>query len=84
MPVNIKDEATDRLVRALAQATGESLTEAVATAVRERLDRVQGARGAPDLARAIESIAARCAALPELDSRSADQILGYNEVGLPS
>lgn len=84
MPVNIKDEETDRLVRALAQATGETLTEAVATAVRERLDRVQGARGAPDLAQAIESIAARCAALPVLDDRSADEILGYDQHGLPS
>ena len=84
MALNIKDPETDRLVRALAAETGESITEAVATAVRERLDRVQGSRRAPDLVEAIRSIAERGAALPVLDARSPEEILGYDEHGLPT
>ncbi len=82
MALNIKDAETDRLVRALAGETGETITEAVATAVRERLDRVRGARHGPDLVEEIRHIAERAAALPELDRRSAEEILGYDEHGL--
>jgi antitoxin VapB len=38
----------------------------------------------PELAKALDEIARRCAALPVLDDRSADEILGYDENGLPS
>ena len=41
MSLNIKNAETYRLVRELAEATGESLTEAVGNAVRERLERVR-------------------------------------------
>jgi antitoxin VapB len=39
MSLNIKNAETYRLVRELAELTGESMTEAVSTAVRERLER---------------------------------------------
>jgi antitoxin VapB len=39
MPLSIKDPDADRLARALAQRTGETLTEAVINALRERLER---------------------------------------------
>ncbi|MBA3605705.1 MAG: type II toxin-antitoxin system VapB family antitoxin [Acidimicrobiia bacterium] len=84
MALNIKDPATDQLVRELAAATGESITVAVATAVRQRLDRVQGTSRASDLVSQIASIAERCSALPILDPRAADEILGYDEHGLPT
>ena len=35
------------------------------------------------LADELEEIAGNCAGLPVLDHRSADEILGYNENGLP-
>lgn len=41
MSLNIKNEETHRLVRELAELTGESQTEAVTAAVRERLARVR-------------------------------------------
>jgi antitoxin VapB len=44
MSLNIKSEETHELTRELARLTGESLTEAVTTAVRERLERVRGER----------------------------------------
>ena len=72
----------DRLARELADATGENLTTAVATALRERLERVRGLRG-QDLAGELSAIAMRCAALPVLDDRSDEEILGYDKNGLP-
>ena len=45
MSLNIKDSRTHELVRRLAAATGETQTEAVWVAVRERLRRVEAGRG---------------------------------------
>lgn len=84
MPLNIKDPATDRLVRELVEVTGESITDAVATSVRERLDRLVAQRRSGDLRAELESIVLRCAALPELDPRAADDIIGYDEHGVPA
>ena len=39
--LNIKNPEAYRLVKALADATGESMTEAVTVAVRERLERIE-------------------------------------------
>lgn len=83
MPLSIKNPDTDQLARQLAAATGESLTRAVATAVRERLERLRGSARGNDLAAALTTIAERCAALPVLDRRPAGEILGYDEIGLP-
>ncbi len=83
MPFNIKDAETDRLVRELARATGESVTEAVRNAVRERMARLPRARK-KTLAEELMEIGARCAALPDLDPRTADEIIGYDENGLPT
>jgi antitoxin VapB len=84
MSVNIKDPRTDSAVRELAQATGESITQAVAVAVQERLDRVRAGRPGRRLADELDEIALRCARLPMLDERSDEEILGYDERGLPS
>jgi antitoxin VapB len=83
MALSIKHDEADRLARALARATGETLTDAVVTALRERLDRVrQPARAKQRLAR-VRAIQRRTAALPARDRRPADEILGYDEHGLP-
>lgn len=84
MSLNIKDPQTDRLVRELAESTGETITHAVGVAVKERLDRVHAGRPRQQLAEELDRIALRCAALPVLDSRSDDEILGYDMQGLPS
>jgi antitoxin VapB len=84
MPLNIKDPEADRLARELSEVTGESLTTAVATALRERLDRVRERPRGRDLRAELESIALRCAALPVLDDRPETEILGYDEHGLPA
>ena len=83
MALSIKHPEADRLARELAQRTGESLTDAVLNALRERLRRETGRRQAPRVADELRAIRKRCSALPVLDSRSADEILGYDERGLP-
>ena len=82
MALSIKDPETDRLARELARATGESLTEAIRAALRERLERERRRRRG-DAASGIRRIQERIARLPVLDRRPADEILGYDEHGLP-
>lgn len=83
MALSIKHPEADRLARELAQRTGESLTDAVLNALRERLRRESGRRRAVPLAEELLEIGRRCSALPVLDPRPADEILGYDENGLP-
>jgi antitoxin VapB len=78
--LNIKSEAADRLARELAALTGESITEAVTNALSERLER---RRRNPSGRRAIlNSIRRRVSRMPRRDTRSDDEILGYDEDGL--
>ena len=83
MTLSIKNEEADHLARQLAEATGESLTEAVIRALRERLERVLGRRRAASLGDEIARMQERIARLPRLDERSDDEILGYDEQGVP-
>jgi antitoxin VapB len=83
MPLNIKDPATDKVVRELAALTGEGVTAAVRRSVEERLSRVRRQAVRRNLAAELQEIADHCASLPELDERSAEEILGYDEHGLP-
>ena len=83
MPLNIKDPAAEKSVRELAAAAGESVTTAVRRAAEERLQRVRRQQSGRSLAAEILEIGKRCAALPDLDARTADEILGYDEYGLP-
>ena len=52
-------------------------------AAEERLQRVRRQQSGRSLAAEILEIGKRCAALPDLDARTADEILGYDEHGLP-
>lgn len=83
MALNIRNPETERLAAELARATGESKTEAVTKALRDRLRRVRLERTKRRLADELEEIAEHCASLPVLDGRSAEEILGYDESGLP-
>jgi len=83
MSLNIKDPTTDRVVRELAALTGEGVTTAVRKSVEERLSRLRHRTSKQSLAAQLLEIADHCAALPVLDKRSADEILGYDENGLP-
>lgn len=83
MALSIKDPETETLARELARRTGESITEATRRALEDRLRRVVGAKKAPMLLEEMAAIRKRVAALPILDRRSPDEILGYDQDGLP-
>lgn len=84
MALNIKDPVTEKSVRELAAATGEGVTLSIRRAAEERLERVRRSGRGRSLAADLLEIGARCAALPDLDTRSPDEILGYDEHGLPT
>lgn len=84
MALSIKNPEADHLARALSEATGETLTEVVVNALRERLQREQGRTKPPRLRDEIRKIRKRCSRLPVVDPRSPDEILGYDDRGLPS
>jgi antitoxin VapB len=84
MPLSIKNEATERLARQVAREAGESLTEAIQTALQERLERLKRQRRGHILSgQIIEDLLRRVDALPVHDSRPESEILGYDEDGLP-
>ena len=79
-----QDPDADRLARDLARRTGETLTEAVIKALRERLERVERKEQTVEsLVEDVMEIGRHCASLPLLDKRPADEILGYDENGVP-
>jgi antitoxin VapB len=84
MALSLKDPETDRLAREVARLTGESLTEAVRKSLAERLQRERLRRALPkeSVAERLKEIARHCAALPDFDTRSPDEIIGYDENGL--
>lgn len=85
MALNIRDPRAHELARKVAKATGETMTEAVVTALAERLERLRTERASCEAQRAARLLAhgRAFAALPVLDPRPVDEILGYDEAGLP-
>lgn len=84
MALNIRNAETEELAEMVARLTGETKTEAVTQALRDRLERLRRERPRRGLADELDKIAIHCARLPVIDSRTPDQILGYDEHGLPS
>jgi antitoxin VapB len=84
MAVLIKDAEADRIIRELAARTGETITEAVKIAAAERLTRLPPQRGRIDKAK-LEQTLARIRSYPRInDHLTDDEIIGYDENGLPS
>ena len=83
MPISIKSIETERLAREVADRTGESLTAAIQRALEERLERLKQQRKRHIVKSQLDDILRRVDQLPILDSRAPDEILGYDENGLP-
>ena len=90
MTLNIESLETEAVVRELAKRTGKSITDAIHQAASEKLRQMDAdyaervARLTPEqlvTLRRLEEISRRGAALPILDTRTEDEILGYNERG---
>ena len=83
MALNIRNPEAEQLAAELARITGETKTAAVARALRDQLVRVRRERSGVGLADRLVAIGRECAALPVLDDRTPEEILGYDEHGLP-
>jgi antitoxin VapB len=84
MGVFIKKPDAEAKIRELAERTGESITDAVEHAVEEKLQRLGPLekKGRIDRKKLAELLA-YFDSLPVDDPRSADEIIGYDEHGLP-
>jgi len=84
VPLSVNHPEADELAHALAKRMGESVDEAVVKALRERLARTPEPTGGGVRRRGeLLAIGRECAALPDYDPRSANDILGYEEHGVP-
>jgi antitoxin VapB len=83
--LNIKNPEAHALAERVAKLTGETLTEAVTTALRERLERIETSKGFDeDLYRRLKAVAADCRKHmkePYLSAEIGDLL--YDELGLP-
>lgn len=84
MALNIKDPDTDRLARELAELTGESITGALHRAIEMRLARERTRRRGDSTQRILAELIKRGRSHAVLDTRTADEILGYDTNGLPT
>ena len=83
MALSIKNAETDRLAHDLAEATGETVTLAVTRAIQNRLDSLRPRGRRARLLSDIREIQDLMKSLPDKDTRSADDLLGYDDFGLP-
>ena len=83
MALSIKSIEVERLAREIAAKTGESLTGAIEKALQERLKRIKSNRRNQLLGMQLDDILRRVDEMPELDSRTPDEIIGYDDDGLP-
>ena len=83
MALSIKNPETDRLAHQLAEATGESVTVAVTIALRNRLEAVKPRARRARMLYDISQIQDLVASLPDRDSRSPEEVIGYDDLGLP-
>ncbi len=82
MALNIKNPEAERLARELAALTGETITETVVKALRERLKR-ETAKARVGLKVEIMAISRRAGRLPRRTGQTPKQIIGYDTRGLP-
>ena len=83
LPMNIRSAKVDELAHRLARVTGEDVETALERAIEERLSRVAPPTPA-DRRAAMDSFFEKASRLRVLDPRPADEIMGYDRLGLPS
>jgi antitoxin VapB len=81
--MTIASPEVEKLASEVAKETGETPAQAVIRALEERLARLRRGRDAAKTLQVIMEISQRCGALPDLEKRSPDEIIGYNEMGVP-
>jgi len=84
MALSIKNPDVDQMARELAEITGESLTDAIANALKERLEREAGKRNRNRFREDIHRIQQRISRLDRRIKLSDEDIIGYDEAGIPN
>lgn len=84
MALSIKDPETDALVRKLARVRKTSYTAAIRLAVANELARHAGQPSLESVRAKVRKTQKEFAALPVLDPRAPDEIIGYDDDGLPN
>lgn len=85
MTLNIKNPATVALADELARRQGITKTAAIHQALSERLHRLGYNDTAQErLLGELRAIRERVGRLPELDTRTDEEIVGYDEFGIPN
>lgn len=82
--LNLKDPETRALAEEVARQHHTTLSRAVKVALQEKLDRDAPVEFADERYARMMSIVERYWAAPVRDTRTADEILGYDENGLPT
>lgn len=84
MALNIRNAEAEKLAESVAKLTGETKTEAVRKALLDRLERLRRKRSGRRLVDELDELAVHCANLPVIDDRGAEEVLGYDDNGLPT
>ncbi len=86
MAINIKNSDAEALLREIASATGKGITETVHDLLRQEAERLRAeqARDFDIRLQRLEEISRRAAAMIPPDAPSPDEIIGYDEWGLPT
>ena len=82
MALSIRNPYAELLARQVSSITKESITQTIIKALENRLESLKGKKTIVDVEQQILSISQRCNALPNLDKRTDEEILGYNENGV--
>jgi antitoxin VapB len=82
--LNLKDGETYALAAELARLHGDTLSGAVKAALQEKLERDRRGLTKEERLARMMSVVERYWARPVKDTRTADEILGYDENGLPT
>ena len=82
--LNIGNPRVRELTEAAARLTGETEVQAVTRGLQDRLERVRHHRSGRSLADELDEIALHCGSVPVLDDRDPEEILGYDDHGVPT
>ena len=81
MPITLKNDKVEKMAREVARLSGRNLTDAIGHALEDQLRQLNQVQRAPRTRQILMDIAQRCADLPDKDTRSPDEILGYDDIG---
>lgn len=84
MTMKISDPETKELAKLVSDLTGETEIQVVKVSLCDRLNQIKRQKFSDTRIQEIKEIAKHCRSLPVLDNRNDEEILGYDDKGLPN